>query len=747
MRRFRGLLFVVVFLCFSVMSVSAHGYIVRSIPEDRSTLDRSPTRLQYWFSESLETEFSSLRLRDSSGNIIAEGGVDPENNALMLLQLPPNALADGAYVVELRPAFSSDGHAQFSTQVFFVGESLEEVASIASSTTAQPLEVVWKALLLGGVALLFGTYALYNFILVPAWGNPKYMMGLLPPRVMQRLNLIIWVGLFLAIMGNILALLQQTMVFFDVPLDRVITGNLWQVVRIGSRFGDVWNVRMIFLIALLIIHSASLLYRDRHPRSVQGFWSTGMWAMALIVGAQAVSSHAAGSLVMPWVAISMHWLHAMSTTFWVGGVVALALVLPVALQPYQDEVRQQALLSVMSPFSKLMVAVVAIVITSGIYNSTNWFFSTQDLQSSYGGVLALKILMLGLFLGMAAVHHIALRPQLAKRLNLANHPMIVRGKTFIGTLRLEVVFAFGTLFLAGALSSTPIPQPTFLDREIPPLTQTVSERGYEVTVSIVPGGIGMNTFDVTVLRDGQPVEDMRLDMQVSQPSRDVRGEIHPLEYLGDGLYTTGHTDIDQVGEWWIQIELEDETTTFTRFAYDFQISGDANVITSIPPSPLTILAGFATIGAIALILYAPANSLYSRLDLQPQNVFVATAVIAITIGMMVFGAVFINQQLADQDRTLNPLPQVVNTVLSTQDSINRGKVLYDEHCVIWQSVTDFQPFMRLVDESRDEFIYATITNGWRDMPACNDSATFTPEERWDIVNYVRRYQRVLQLNN
>ena len=70
-------------------SARAHGYVVRAIPADRSTLERPPTRLQYWFSEDLERRFSEIKLRDQSGAIIASGGVDEENGALLSLQLPP----------------------------------------------------------------------------------------------------------------------------------------------------------------------------------------------------------------------------------------------------------------------------------------------------------------------------------------------------------------------------------------------------------------------------------------------------------------------------------------------------------------------------------------------------------------------------------------------------------------------------------------------------------------------------------
>ena len=39
---------VLVTLLLSLSPVSAHGYLLRSIPEDRAVLERAPARLQYW---------------------------------------------------------------------------------------------------------------------------------------------------------------------------------------------------------------------------------------------------------------------------------------------------------------------------------------------------------------------------------------------------------------------------------------------------------------------------------------------------------------------------------------------------------------------------------------------------------------------------------------------------------------------------------------------------------------------------
>ena len=314
-----------------LIPTSAHGYVVRAIPADRSTLERPPTRLQYWFSEDLEPRFSEINLRDQSGEIIASGSVDSRNRALLALRVPPG-LADGAYIVELRPAFASDGHVIAESRVFFVGEEVGGVAGQAADDRAIPLEALWRAALNLANFLIFGAPLLYSAVLLPAWGNAA---GGLPARVRRRLRDCLIGALILATSANLIALLQQSMVFFNADPAQVIRQNLWGVVLIGSRFGDVWIFRMLLLIFSALLIFASEYYRPLLPRLSNGIWRGMPWLGALFIGLTMVTSHAAGSTLMPWLAIAVDWLHALAAAFWLGGALALTLVLPPALAPLE----------------------------------------------------------------------------------------------------------------------------------------------------------------------------------------------------------------------------------------------------------------------------------------------------------------------------------------------------------------------------------------------------------------------------
>src|SRR5690606_16414571 len=161
-RRWRGRwhrvsLLLASFLLLVCQPIHAHGYIVRSIPEDRAVLERSPVRVQYWFSEDLEPEFSSITVRDQAGNVVATGGVSLDELSLMEARLPTN-LPEGAYINELRVAFASDGHVIVESRVFFVGEAVGGVAGLAASDQAVALEVIWRAVVLASLTLLLGVF-------------------------------------------------------------------------------------------------------------------------------------------------------------------------------------------------------------------------------------------------------------------------------------------------------------------------------------------------------------------------------------------------------------------------------------------------------------------------------------------------------------------------------------------------------------------------------------------------------------
>jgi methionine-rich copper-binding protein CopC len=79
--------------------LSAHAYLVKSVPAQRAVLLRAPARIQLWFNERLEPRYSSLSVSETA--VSAE---DPKQLSASLKSLPA-----GRYLVRYR-VLSVDGH-------------------------------------------------------------------------------------------------------------------------------------------------------------------------------------------------------------------------------------------------------------------------------------------------------------------------------------------------------------------------------------------------------------------------------------------------------------------------------------------------------------------------------------------------------------------------------------------------------------------------------------------------------------
>ncbi len=733
--RFSALTTLFIFtLLITLRPVAAHGYLLRSIPDDRAVLARAPARLQYWFSEGLEARFSTLTVRDQQGDVVATGNVSPDNNTLLTARLP-RGLSNGAYIVDMRLAFASDGHVIAQSLVFFVGKEVGGVDSKAAANWADPLEVIWRTLMLSSTMLLFGVCLLYSTILVPAWGSQSYRAGLLPARVMRALSQVMFAGLVVAFVGNILSLLQQSMAFFDADITRVITQNLWMVVRVGTRFGDLWSARMLLLVLVSVLFGGSLYLRGDQPETVRPFWVANGWAMLLVIGTLSAGSHAAGSIIWPWVATFNDWLHAVGVGLWVGGLAALALIMPIALAPYEGEQRRQALLAVMKRFSRLAVACVVLVIATGIYSAATWVYSPSDVTSTpFGGALLLKgVLVAGLLL-VGLVHHMALRPERYARWQAFTR----RVSGFIPTLLLETIVALVVLASVGLLSATPVPIPYFIQEGVasPSATQEIGD--LSVTVTITPGGPGVNTYDTLVSRNGLPVDGLDVHFQMVNPQRDLRGKWETAENAENGLYISAGDEIDRPGEWWSLLDLTLPDGTTHRATFDWQITDEASVEQSQPPRPQHIIALIIVLVAISWVLYPTAQSVYKRLELSPANVTVAIGAVVGTIVLTIIGVVIIQNSEAQYEATLNPPPQVINVVIPDEASLERGKLLYQSSCPNWESSNRNQ-FLERLPRTRDDQLFMAAEQGWQGLPACDNA--LTDLQRWDIVNFIRTLQR------
>jgi putative copper export protein len=490
---------------------------------------------------------------------------------------------------------------------------------------------------------------------------------------------------------------------------------------------------MLLLLAVLAMQLASFYYGKRFPKTVRSFWTANVYLLALLLGAQAVNSHAAGSLILPWVAMFMHWLHVLGVAFWLGGVIALVFILPVALKPYEGSARWQALEALIRRFSRYVVGALFLVISTGIYSATNWFYTPSDLFSSYGTSLLYKLILATFLIFVGALHHLALRPHLLDKLPLAK--LRNWAKTFGGSMRLEMLLAILTLLMAAFLSATPIPEPEFLQQNIENPSQTQRIEAYDVQLSLAPAAPGINSLDLVLRRDIFLVDDVQLYVQFVLPAKDKRSAWIAADNIDLGLYTVVSDSIDEAGNWLILVDIVEAGGQVNRLAFAWDIRAEAALISSVPPSLINVLAGLLVLASLVYLLYPSGRKLATKMDWSLTNIVIAGGAILMTIIALVASTIFLSEQQKRADLALNPPPQIINSVVPDAASVATGASLLYETCN-WETLPDYADLLGRVETLRDEELYRMSADGWRGLPACDLSET----QRWHLVNYLRSQQ-------
>lgn len=736
-------LLVVVLLAHARPS-SAHGYIVRSIPQDRSVLSRAPARIQVWFTENLEPHFSTLSLANEKGEAVPleDSGVVPTNPTQLAARIP-SALPNGAYVLTIRAAFASDGHVGTETMVFWVGQQTHAALPASSGAArALPDEVVWRALTLVALSALFGALLLYQTVLLPGWGNPRYAAGSLPPRVMARLNRLLWVAVVVAVLGTILALLQQSAVLFNTDVSGVLRGGLWSVTLRGTQFGDMLQVRIGLLILVAAVQAGVHYASGRQPAFVMPLYIANTFFAALLLGTMSASSHAAGSTLWPIPSVAVDWMHLLATGAWAGGLIALAALLTAALAPLNAGERQAALLAVLRRFSATGAAALALLIVTGLYSALIHLRQPSDVSSTgYGQTLLFKLLLILPLVLIGLYHHISVTngrlAALAARVRFSQ-----RVSSLAASVRAESLFGVGVVLVAALLTATPPPAPPDARGKVEPPSQTLNAGDLQVGLSLDPGAAGLNAYQVSLARNDQPVSDAQVYLRMVYPALDRRSGLLALDNLSDGTYFASGTELEPAGDWQALVDvLEGQSTQ--RVAFRWTITPTAPDPSTRQPTILNWLSGAAILIMMGVWLWPGMAGRVRSARLQAESVLVGIVVVVITVALTVLGG----QLLADAgQRTAalrNPPPQVVNPVLADQNSILEGKTVYTEKCQSCHGVagagdgpqaSTFKPadFRARLTNRRDEDLYAVIphTNGTPVQP-------MTDTERWNVINYLR----------
>lgn len=153
------------------------------------------------------------------------------------------------------------------------------------------------------------------------------------------------------------------------------------------------------------------------------------------------------------------WAHLVSASIWVGGSIFIGIVLAPLLKTISESVEERVaiMIRVGRKFNKIAIPSLAILIITGLYNSSNILSRPQSLLSTnYGIILLIKIILVISLIVMFIIHVRIIRSEIEKKIESKQMlPEIVQKlrSKIISLGRIMVFVSVAILLMAALLHS------------------------------------------------------------------------------------------------------------------------------------------------------------------------------------------------------------------------------------------------------------------------------------------------------
>lgn len=540
--RQRSLIGLAVAAAFAVAPANAlaHALLVGTQPANLSTVKVAPREVIFEFNQAVGGTLGAVRVYNGKGAQVDDGVVShPRGTESWLgVGLPPN-LPDGTYTATYR-VISADTHIVYGGLVFNIGHAslaTQSVAGLLSHDRAGPVTNVAFGVVRGldyvAIALVIGVLLFLFYAVAPA---------LRGGALERRAWLLIGGGLALGLAVSVLGILLQGAEAAGTSLWGALK---WPVISnvLGSRFGWVWGVKA----ALFALSLAALALRGRPAARI---WLAGVGGYLAIT--PALAGHA--SVQSPVVVFfPVDVLHVLAASVWVGGIACIVFALAAGTRALEPAQRTPALVAVLSRFSPLALASVAVLAVTGVVQA---YIDVRHLSalthSTYGELLLLKTGLLGVLIGLGAVNRERVIPSLRRLVQAGATPgstgVLLRRVTRGEMAAMACVFGVTAALVAYA---PPI------DAAAGPFAQNVRLGPAVLEAYISPAQAAtaneMHLYLINA-RDGSPyTPTQQLTVTAALPARGIGPLAETAYRTGPGHYTVPDAVLSPAGTWAVTI--------------------------------------------------------------------------------------------------------------------------------------------------------------------------------------------------
>ena len=472
---------------------AAHAELDHSDPPVDAIVATSPPQVTLYFTEEIETKFSSATLDDQTGHPVAGATSHPGPGSTVLILAVPPHLPDGTYSVVWQTVSKDDGHYAEGYFSFTVGTQANAAAVVVPTLGAAGppswVQAVARWLAFIGLAVAVAIWPLWLLVLRPAI-SPAWQAG---PNLTRRVRRLAVAALLLALLGDIAVLLVQA--------DAAPGGFVHAVVTTlrDTRFGRLWLLRL----GLLFAYASAL--------TVAGWWwpwrrkveAVAALALAAVLALPfSLVAHAAAQPAGRTSAVAADLLHLLAASLWVGGLVLLVGGLGPTLRDLTPAGRRAVLLRAIPRFSLLALTAWGVMGITGLYAAWLQVGDWAGLRTTaYGHTLTVKVLLLAPLLALGAFNLLVV----TRRLRRATDEGAVRAwcRHFLLAISAEVVLAVAVLVVVGLLTSQD-PARDVLASRVGQASLTFHAGGRSATLTVAPATPGFNRDRLTITRPALP---------------------------------------------------------------------------------------------------------------------------------------------------------------------------------------------------------------------------------------------------
>lgn len=549
MRRFLAPLVIALIGVVALASpAGAHAALESTEPAAGNILDASPRQLVLHFTEPVHVEDDGVRIFDAGGTELDTG--DPEGGKDVVV--PLGGLDIGGYVVTWK-VVSEDGHPIGGGFTFRVGDESAAVnpdivaGLLEGQSSPRSVGVAFGIVRFGifaGLLLLVGGAALVS-VLWPAGADV---------RLVRRLLWWAWGAL---LVGTLLGFgLQGAELSGGGLLDALDTGAVGDV--LDTDVGKVWLLR-----AAALLPVAWLLSQLRH--ATKTWWRVDAAVFGLVLAATpAFSGHADSGR---WVELAkvLDVLHVGAAAVWLGG---LAVLLAGALRGPDAR-------SITERFSPIAFGAVVVVSLTGVGQSIRQVTTLEALETSYGRLLAVKVVLVLALIGVASLTRSALQG----RLTFADPDVVPAGPGAMATGETDDVGVLRKLVGTEVLVALIVVAVTALlvdanpgyavDAVAGPFDETLVVDDVFLNVVATPGAVGPTDIHLYVDDPAGGLEPpIEATGTLALPGRDIEGIEVPFTTAGPSHWSAYDVQIPIAGEWVLTVEVlltdvDQVTTAFT----------------------------------------------------------------------------------------------------------------------------------------------------------------------------------------